>query len=202
MPSTTGVAQILSSDKPDLSGVLCFVKDYDKRAYYFRLYDLKNSTVLIKFINEDEAEFFVNHFQTKQLDREKKSYQQHSTTSLNRNTNTKTDVFNIGRDTPRSVPPIKSKPDPPPPPPPPREHKKSVSTSSAKSIPLLDTIQQVAKKLQPESSSSDKQPTNQNSATGSPTDKRTRYDAMIARTLKFLTNRTKTIEYEVRRRNR
>ncbi|CAF1099691.1 unnamed protein product [Adineta steineri] len=101
----TAVAQIFygynGTRINSLPGVLCFVKDFDNKKYYFRLYNLKsrqviyeevvrkilrleketdvfytfiesNCKIAIEFIDRDEAQTFSHHFHSKQEDRQKK----------------------------------------------------------------------------------------------------------------------------------
>ncbi|CAF3798269.1 unnamed protein product [Rotaria sp. Silwood1] len=117
----TTVAQILHADnnnwKKQACGVLCFIKDYNKRNYYFRLYDLQLKQIIyeetissslrlekitnlfytfngmtckvgINFIDQAEAEIFCNYFHIKQDNRQQKRKSKESTSiSLTTNVN-------------------------------------------------------------------------------------------------------------------
>ncbi|CAF1360872.1 unnamed protein product [Rotaria sordida] len=116
----TAVAQILHTHnniwKKHSSGVLCFIKDYNKRTYYFRLYDLQLKQSIyeeiissslhlekisdlfyifdgmyykvgINFIDQIEAKTFCNYFHTKQDNRQNKKNPKDQQTSMSSITN-------------------------------------------------------------------------------------------------------------------
>ncbi|CAF4008394.1 unnamed protein product [Rotaria sp. Silwood1] len=69
----TAVAQVLHSDNGTwgrpLAGIFCFVKDYDKRSYCFRLYDLKSF-----FNDKTPRQLFEQVLAGMQISAEEKAY--------------------------------------------------------------------------------------------------------------------------------
>ncbi|CAF4622286.1 unnamed protein product, partial [Rotaria sp. Silwood2] len=139
----TSVAQILHSDnnnwRKQVCGVLCFVKDYSKRIYCFRVYDLQfkqaiyeeivhsslrlekianvlytfngmNCKVGINFIDQMEAEIFCNDFHAKQNSRQKKKQSKEPTNKQQRPMPlTKSEIITISTNEPLPNPDEASK---------------------------------------------------------------------------------------------